>query len=69
MNSTAYPAHTPELAALFADMQAKGAALQKVARRNQLAAFKSPEYAAHKAAYRAYWAAVDADRAASKPTV
>jgi hypothetical protein len=58
MNS--YPSHTPELSRLLADMLCANAALSKVARRNPLAAFRSPEYKASRVAYRAYWSAVDA---------
>lgn len=50
------------LAYLLADMNAKNEALKKVTRRNALAAFKSPEYVAAKAAYRLYWAAVDSSK-------
>lgn len=64
-HSAGYPAHTPKLAELLAAMLSANAALSKVARRNQLAAFRSPEYAASRAAYKAYWSAVDSDRAAS----
>lgn len=58
-----YPTHTPQLRALLESLNETRAKLNKLARVDALLAFKSPEYKASKAAYRAYWDAVDADRA------
>lgn len=61
-----YPKHTPELARLFSEMEKANETLAKVARKQGLAARRSPEYKTAMAAYRAYWNAVDADRAKAK---
>ncbi len=64
-NSTgAFPVHTPELTSLFAKLNETRVALAASKAHGTLASLRSPEYAASKAAYRAYWCAVDADRAA-----
>lgn len=60
LSAASYLTHTPELRALFDTMNQTRVALAKV--RTPMP-FRSPEYAASKAAYRAYWAAVDADKA------
>lgn len=65
--NTDYPQHTPELARLFAALTAANATVKKVSRKIGLSAVRSPEYKAAMVAYRAYWDAVDADKAASKP--
>lgn len=59
MNASKFDTSTPEKLALFNAMQAANATLSKVAKRNPLAAFRSPEYKAAKTAYRAYWDLID----------
>lgn len=63
-----YPTHTPDLAARFATLNQTRVALDKAMRASKALPFTLPEYKASKVAYRLYWAAVDADKAASKPT-
>lgn len=58
-----YPTHTAELARLFAAMNAANALVTKVTKTLGMGAVRSPEYKAAKVAYRAYWDAVDADKA------
>lgn len=61
-----YPQHTPELAHLLHEMLVTGEALKRASHRLDFAAaIRSPEYRANKAAYKAYWAAVNADRLAN----
>jgi hypothetical protein len=60
LNAAAYPTHTPELAALFAKMNETRVAYGRIMRKDPF----GEAYKASKAAYRAYWKAVDADKAA-----
>lgn len=61
-----YPTHTPELLRLCNAMNAANAAVKRVTRKLGVATFRAPEYATARAAHRAYWAAVGADKVASK---
>ena len=62
MNSTDYPQHTPELARLFAEMNAKNEVLKKATRKSR--SVPKVEYQEAMKAYRAYWAEVDRERLA-----
>lgn len=63
MNNAGYNVSTPELKALFDTMNEKNALLKKSLNKNKVP-FRSPEYRVAMDAYHAYWAAVDALKAA-----
>jgi hypothetical protein len=58
-NDTLYDVSTPELAKLFAEMNAANDLLAPVAKKYGIEAVRRPEYKAAMKAYRAYWKAVD----------
>ena len=58
------PVHTPELRRLFDNMRSANARVESVTKKLGLATVRSPEYKEARAAWRAYWNAVDADKAA-----
>ena len=57
------PVHTPELRKLFDTMRSANARVEKLSEKIGLRAIRSPECREAKAAWRAYWDAVDADKA------
>lgn len=61
--AASFPTHTPELLALFNDMNTTRVMLDRAMRSNPAAlAFRLPEYKTSMTAYRAYWRAVDANK-------
>lgn len=57
------PVHTPELCELFNAMRSANACVEELSKRIGIYAIYSPEYQQAKAAWRAYWDAVDTDKA------
>lgn len=62
-----FPTHTPELLALFDAMNDTRSKLNRALAAGRCAAFRLPEYKASMIAYRAYWRAVDDDKANPAP--
>jgi len=58
--------HTPELARLADEMETANKAVAALTKKIGIAANRSPEYKKARAAWRAYWDAVDADNAKAK---